>query len=166
MGKANPTEDQWTKAERSITKRFKKEVRIIGRKIATGSNDTLPRHAFRDTQVQRSLFAGVRLQHPGAIRNVVNNLEVLATSSVLPSLKRFLIEGMFLQNTDDLIMVFQKLKSCFFNPRMNHGPASEIRDEQTALKRELVAAICRDTFGKNPLVLVALAKNMDIFEGE
>ncbi len=166
LGTARSTEDQWTKAMRSITKRFKKEVRIIGRKIATGSNDTLPRHAFRDTQVQRSLFAGVRLEHPGAIRNVVNNLEVLATSSVLPSLKHFLIKGMFLQNTDDLIMVFQKLKSCFFNPRMNHGPASEIRDEQTDLKRELVAAICRDTFGNDPLVLVALAKNMAIFEWE
>lgn len=164
LGKANPTEDQWTKAERSITNRFKKEVRIIGRKIATGSNDTLPRHAFRDTQVQRSLFAGVRLKHPGAIRNVVNNLEVLAKSSGLPSLKHFLIKGMFLQNTDDLIMVFQKLKSCFFSPPMNHGQESEIREEQTHLKQELVAAICRDTFGNDPLVLVALAENMDIFE--
>ena len=164
LGKATPTVDQQTKAERSITKSFKNQVRIIGRKIETGSNDTLPRHAFRDTKVQRSLFAGVGLKHPGAIRNVVNNLEVLATPSVLPSLKHFLIKGMFLQNTDDLIMVFQKLKSCFFSPRMNHGPASEIHEEQTHLKRELVAAICRDTFGNDPLVLVALANNMGIFE--
>ena len=164
LGKARPTEDQWTKAERSITKSFKNQVRIIGRKIETGSNDTLPRHAFRDTKVQRSLFAGVGLKHPGAIRNVVNNLEVLATSSGLPSLKHFLIKGMFLQNTDDLIMVFQKLKSCFFSPPIIRGQESEIRDEQTHLKRELVAAICRDTFGNDPLVLVALAKNMDIFE--
>ena len=88
LGKANPTVDQRTKADRSITQSFEKEVRKIGCKIETGSNDTLPRNAFHDTQVQRSLFAGVRLKHPGAIRNVVNNLEVLATPSGLPSLKR------------------------------------------------------------------------------
>ena len=82
LGKANPTVDQRTKADRSITQSFEKEVRKIGCKIETGSNDTLPRNAFHDTQVQRSLFAGVRLKHPGAIRNVVNNLEVLATPSM------------------------------------------------------------------------------------